>query len=117
MVFFFFLDVITEVDFSNGLVVIPFVLDWIGVSGKSLSSPISSTPSSSSKPTIVSRISSTSSSMSLSSCAAVLAPTPSAKSLLTIMLSSFQFSKYFPLKFFARRLDCKINIICINLNN
>ncbi|KAL4193356.1 hypothetical protein AMTRI_Chr06g198990 [Amborella trichopoda] len=101
MVFFFFLDGITDVDFSNGLVVIPFVLDWTGVSGKSSSSPISSTPSSSSKPTIISCKSSTSSSMSLFSCTVVLAPAPSAKSLPAIILSSFQYSKDFPFKFFA----------------
>ncbi|KAL4201697.1 hypothetical protein AMTRI_Chr02g259890 [Amborella trichopoda] len=117
MVFVFFLDGITNVDFSNGLVVIPFILDWTGVPGKSSSSPISSTTSSSSKLTTVYRTASTSSSMSLSSWAVILAPAPSAKSLPTIMLSSFQYSKDFPLKFFASGLDCKINITCINLSN
>ncbi|KAL4182773.1 hypothetical protein AMTRI_Chr11g94800 [Amborella trichopoda] len=115
MVFLFFLGGITDVDFSNGLVVIPFVLYWTGVSEKSSSSPISSI-SSSSKPTIVSQTSSTSLLMSLSSCIVVLALAPSAKSLPTIMLSSFQYSNDFPLKFFASGLDININIICINLN-
>ncbi|KAL4192572.1 hypothetical protein AMTRI_Chr06g194930 [Amborella trichopoda] len=117
MVFFFFFDGIIDVDFSNGLMVIPFVLDWAGISGKS-SSPICSIPlSSSSKPSIVSRTSSTPSSMSLFSCVVVMVPAPSAKSLLTIMLSSFQYSKDFLLKLFASKLDCTIKIICINLNN
>ncbi|KAL4189768.1 hypothetical protein AMTRI_Chr08g167010 [Amborella trichopoda] len=103
MDFFFFFNGITDVDFLNGLV--------------SSSSPISSTSSSSSKATFVSRTSSTSSSISLASCATVLAPAPLKKSLSTIMLNSFQYSKDFPLKFFASRLGCKINIIYINLNN
>ncbi|KAL4189563.1 hypothetical protein AMTRI_Chr08g207770 [Amborella trichopoda] len=103
MVFFFFLDSITDVDFLNGLM--------------SSSSPISSTLSSSFKPTIVSQTSSTSSFMSLSNCVVILASALSAKSLPIIMLSSFQYSKDFPLKFFASGLDCKIKIICINLNN
>ncbi|KAL4199529.1 hypothetical protein AMTRI_Chr03g51590 [Amborella trichopoda] len=113
MIFFFFFNGITDVDFSNRSVVIRFVIDWIGVCGKFSSSPISSTPSSLSKPTIVSRTSS----MSLSSCVAVLAPAPSTKSLPTTMLSSFQYFKDFPLSFFVIGLDCKTNTICINLNN